>query len=84
MNDDIVDLSTLFGHKKIEAHSQEYLDSFINMAVFWDKNACSANLHLKDADFDARNIISKTSLHSFKSVYATEPFLAGNRYYFEV
>lgn len=56
----------------------------MNIAVFWDSQACSENLTLHNADFDARIIESKTSLHSFKTVYSTEPMVQGNRYYFEV
>lgn len=58
LEDDIVDLCHLFGKPKAEGHTKEYLDSFINMAIFWDKDACSDNLLLSDPIVDARHVIS--------------------------
>ena len=60
--DELVDLSQLFGATKMVAgHSQEYLDSFTHMAVFWDSPSASSNLYLDDEFFDARYVKSMTS-----------------------
>lgn len=45
----VVDLSNLFGKikpKKMEVHSQNYLESFLNVAHFWDMEAISTNLRV--------------------------------------
>ena len=60
--DDLIDLSELFASKKaIAGHSQEYLDSFIHQAVFWDNDTASKNLWLDNEYFDARRVKSLTS-----------------------
>lgn len=41
----------------------------------------SSNLEI---DVEERTCTSKTSMHSFKTVYGNTPLLPGSRYYFEV
>ena len=84
-SDELVDLNNLFGKLKLgQLHTQEYLESFTHVALFWDPRHASAQLEVKNPDFDARIVTSLTSLNSFKSVYSQEPLVQGQRYYFEI
>jgi len=52
--------------------------------VFWDPKHISKDLVLENEEYDPRVVYASTSLHSFKTIYASEPFIQGERYYFEV
>mgnify|MGYP003913597945 CR=1 FL=1 len=84
--DDLVDLSKIFAGQKnmIAGHSTEYLESFQHTVLFWDSENASQYLSLDNEYFDARVATSTTSEHSFKTVFAAEPFEQGDRYYFEI
>lgn len=58
----------------IAGHSAEYLESFTHTVLFWDSENVSQYLKLDNEYFDARVAKSTTSEHSFKTVFAAEPF----------
>lgn len=83
----MVDLSKLFGKEQQSLHFDEnYLQSFVHFAVDWDSRAKSSNLNLTfdDDQLSGGIITSETSLNSFKTVYASEPFAANTRHYFAI
>lgn len=71
-----------------EPRDATYLLSFERPLLEWSSEFKSSYLTLapggNDDDFmqGGRLCISETSLHSFKSAFANEPFYPGNRYFF--
>lgn len=82
-NDNLVDLSLLFGNQKPKLMTKEYLDSFMHLALTWDHRFTSSNLILHDPT-DPRVVTCKLSMETFKSTYSTEAFEPGDRYFFQV
>ena len=71
--------------QKKEIFSRDYLASFDHFAINWDARAKSSNLELSYSDDLSGGVItSKTSLNSFKTIYANEAFPVGSRNYFEI
>lgn len=68
--DEMVDLACLFGGSSKPVFERGYLESFQEIAVFWDSAAKSDQLRLGIDEYDARIITSKSSIHSFKTVYS--------------
>ena len=78
-SDEMVDLSKYFGQKfNIEPlHSREYLRSFHHYALRFDSDRKSENLDITQEDMSGGIVKCKSSLNSFKTIYADEPFASG-------
>jgi hypothetical protein len=58
-------------------HSREYLRSFQHYAFRFDTDRKSENLDIIEEDMSGGIVKCKSSLNSFKTVYADESFASG-------
>ena len=83
--DELIDLSFFTKSEPKPKHSPEYLSQFTFYAYNFDASAKSDNLKVFEADEPSGGVVlSQTSLNSFKTIYADQPFPRGTRNYFEI